>query len=219
MPGSGNLLIKKLIPFDKLNQASANIKFIWLFLLALIMLPASAAIAQTDSNMDIFNRLVDSSVVKINKVIPGNGDTIAVRFSPAENYSVFRNRVVLDFSRLGRKIVPGSSNVVNYSIVKAGVNYGDMYRDGVFGDYFMPRTLSLKGSYSVESASEMPGEFHFTSVDTVAVDDLETIENPAYTFTGGDVPSEPFFSSLFAPVVAIGSAALAVILFFTVRSK
>lgn len=183
------------------------------------MLPGSAAIAQADSNMEVFNRLVDSSVVKINKVIPGNGDTIAVRFRSGENYSVFSNRVALDFSRLGRTIASASPNVVNYTIEDAGVNYGDMYRDGLFGDYFLPRKLSLKGNYSVETGSTVPGEFYFTSVDTVAVDDIESIENPAYRFTGGDVPSEPFFSSLFAPVVAIGSAALAVILFFTVRSK
>jgi hypothetical protein len=40
-----------------------------------------------------------------------------------------------------------------------------------------------------------------------------------YNFTKGDVPPEPFFSSLLEPTVAIVTTALAVALFFAIRSN
>jgi hypothetical protein len=56
-------------------------------------------------------------------------------------------------------------------------------------------------------------------IDTIKVDDIKNLENISFKFTTGSLPPEPFFSGLFEPVFALGTAAAAVILFFTIRSK
>ena len=109
--------------------------------------------------------------------------------------------------------------MINYSIDNASVKYGEMERDGFWGDFIMPRKIELGGNYSLSNRIINSQTFNLTYYDTVAVDNVKVIENPSFPFTQGEVPSEPFFSGLFEPVVAIGSAAIAVILFFTIRSK
>jgi len=61
--------------------------------------------------------------------------------------------------------------------------------------------------------------FKFNYIDTVDANKIKNIEDPAIPFTQAALPAEPFFSSIYEPVIAVGAAALTVILFFTVRSK
>lgn len=198
---------------------SVNIKISILIFFICCLLSNSASFCQVKTNFELFTRLVDSSAVIINKNIPVAQKNLFIKYNTNDFYSVFRNRIIFDFSKLGKTVTNSSSEIVNYSIEEAKVNYGEMSKDGLFGGYYLQRTLKLKGNFSVENNSAIAGEFNLSLIDTVAVNDITAIENPVYPFTQGEVPSEPFFSSLFAPVVAIGSAALAVILFFTVRSK
>jgi hypothetical protein len=83
----------------------------------------------------------------------------------------------------------------------------------------MQRKIDLSGSYSISKETVISERFDYAYIDTVSVDDAKAIENPSFPFTQAEIPSEPFFSSLLEPAIAIGSAALAVILFFTIRSK
>ncbi len=212
------------------------------FLILIIFLfPDSFAIAQSKTNLEILFSLVDSSIVEINSSVPLSVKEIKIDFNHGNYFSVFQNQVIYDFVKLGRTVIPdlparlvsdtseragqvGSVNntgaaEVNYTLENAGVEYGEMERDGFLGSFLMPRKLKIDGSYSVKNNTVQPGNFHYTYQDTIAVDDIKTLENPSFPFTQGEVPSEPFLSGLFEPVVAIGSAALAVILFFTVRSK
>jgi len=62
-------------------------------------------------------------------------------------------------------------------------------------------------------------KFEFTKIDTVKVEDINSLENPAFPFTQASVPPEPFLSGIAEPIIAIGTAALAVVLFFTIRSE
>ncbi len=188
------------------------------------MFLCSWAPAQSKTNLEIFYSLVDSSVVRINNAVPSSIKEIKINFNGGKYFSVFQNQVIYNFVNLGRTVIPDSaydphSTKINYALENAGVQYGEMERDGFFGGFLLPRKLKIDGSYSVENGVVTPGDFHFAYQDTISVDDIENLENPSFPFTQGKVPPEPFFSSLFEPVVAIGSAALAVILFFTVRSK
>ena len=79
------------------------------------------------------------------------------------------------------------------------------------------REISLKGNYFYSGSGKK--DFSYSSNDTVKVDDIKNLENVSFKFTNGTLPPEPFFTGLFEPVVALGTAAAAVILFFTVRSK
>ena len=183
----------------------------------------SFVFAQTKTNLQVFYSLVDSSVAGINQKV--STKYVKVNYSKGNNFSVFQNEVISDFVKLGRTVLADSNKntadvtSINYIIDNAKVKYGDMERDGFFGDFIMPREIKLSGSYSLSERVVDSQRFNLTYTDTVAVDDVKVIENSSFPFTEAQVPSEPFFSSLFEPVVAIGSAAVAVILFFTVRSK
>jgi hypothetical protein len=62
-------------------------------------------------------------------------------------------------------------------------------------------------------------DFYYESIDTVEFDEIQTLENPSYPFTQGRIPTEPFMSNLFEPLVALTTAAVVIALFFKVRSK
>ena len=94
-----------------------------------------------------------------------------------------------------------------------------MFRDGFLGEYFVLRKISLSGSYNFSGKKIFTQDFSYLLQDTVGVDDITLLENSAYPFTQGKLPPEPFFSGILEPLVAVGTAALAVILFFTIRSK
>ena len=192
----------------------------FILFLSIFIIPVSA---QQKTNLQIFYNLVDSSVAGINRKV--STQYVIVNYPTSNDFSVFQNQVISDFTKLGRTVLAGSNKNtadvtrINYIIDNAKVKYGDMGRDGFFGDFIMPRGIKLSGSYSLSNRVVDSQRFNLTYTDTVAVDDVKSIENSSFPFTEAEVPSEPFFSSLFEPVVAIGSAAVAVILFFTVRSK
>ena len=92
-------------------------------------------------------------------------------------------------------------------------------RDGLLGDEKVPRILELKGNYLIKNSKETVKTFEYFYADTISVDEIKSVENISYPFTQAEVPAEPFFSNLWEPVIAIGAAAVAVYLFFSVRSK
>jgi hypothetical protein len=200
-----------------------KIKIAGFLFLLIFSLPLTFAFAQTKTNLEIIYSLVDSSVSKINRDV--NSNNLKINFSMGNYYSLFQNQVIADFAKLGRTVLSDSMKplsgfeTINYSIDNAYVKYGEMERNGLLGSFVMPRKIDLSGSYSISEGTIISERFDFTYTDTVSIDDVKVIENPSFPFTQAEVPSEPFFSSLFEPAIAIGSAALAIILFFTIRSK
>jgi hypothetical protein len=85
------------------------------------------------------------------------------------------------------------------------------------------RKISLKGNFFITASgtsdANYSSEFIYYQLDSINVDDIKNFENSSFKFTQGTIPPEPFFTGLFEPVFALGTAAAAVILFFTVRSK
>ena len=55
--------------------------------------------------------------------------------------------------------------------------------------------------------------------DTVLFDEIKSLSNSSLPFTKGEAPAEPFFASLWEPVIAVGTAIVTIFLFFTIRSK
>lgn len=191
------------------------------FFIPLILLLIIEVHAQPKTNLEIFYNLVDSSVNQFIKQLPEEEDSVGLELNLGESYSIFENKIIADIYSSGKFIAEKDKNAlhINYIINDAKVEYGEIFRDGFFGDYFIPRKIFLKGNYLVKTNSALYKEFNYSLNDTVKYDEINNIENNSYPFTKGEVPSEPFFSGLFEPVVAISTAALAVILFFTIRSK
>ena len=178
---------------------------------------------QSRDNLEVFYTLIDSSGKNIINNLPASNKNLNLSLNLGESYTLFRNHLLSIFDKNGYKVNSEDSVNnkvrVNYVLDKAVVNYGDIFRDGLFGSYLLPRKIEISGNYSVGGTSFTYKEFNYNYMDTVKVDNVKTLENISYPFTQGEVPAEPFFSSLFEPLVAIGTAAIAVFLFFTIRSK
>jgi len=179
---------------------------------------------QTKTNISIYNELVDSSVISLINNLPIGEKEINLKLELGESYSFFQNRILYDLNEKKIKVnlfptlIEGNSRV-NYVLEELNVEYSDIEREGLFGEFMMPRELTLKGNFNISKENIFTKNFNYTFLDTVNVKAVNDIENGSYSFTKGEMPSEPFFSSITEPVIAISSAAVAIILFFTIRSK
>lgn len=198
---------------DQIFNPGKNISRVILLLFFLSPVCSS----QPKTNLDIFYSLVDSSANALLKEVPSSIREADIEMNMGEAYSVLATEFISVLNR--KNIISGSARALKliYVIDNAKIEYSEMFRDGFLGNYLMVRTASLDGNFLV--AGLEVNKFHFASTDTIEVDKADEIENYAYPFTQGEIPTEPFFSGLFEPAVAIGTAAAAVILFFTVRSR
>lgn len=195
----------------------------FLFLI-LILLSTTEIISQTKTNLDVFYSLTDSLVDQINSEIPSTEKKILLTLNLGQNYSLFSNSINDRFRQRGKEILeqpPDELNIPHVDIVMegAGVEYGEMFRDGWFGSHYIQRYSTIFGNYLQTFSEGGNEEFEFTVIDTVKVDDLKLLENESFPFTKGNIPSEPFLSGFAEPLIAIGIAAAVIVIFFTVRSE
>ena len=193
-------------------------------IILVLMLISAIIFPQTKSNLEVFYSLNDSLINRIAENIPQNNDKIILTLNLGDSYSIFSNHIKTAFKDKGKEIftLPQEElNLPEINIVmeEAGINYGEMDRDGWFGDYYVQRTLFIKGHYLNTTSNKGLQQFFITAIDTVKVEELESLENNSFPFTEGNIPAEPFLSSVWEPVIAIGVAAAAIILLFSVRSK
>ena len=193
-------------------------------IILVLILISGIIFPQTKSNLEVLYSLNDSLVNQIAENIPQNNDKIILTLNLGDSYSIFSNHIKTAIKDNGKEIftLPQEElNLPEINIVleEAVVKYGELDRDGWFGDYYVPRTLFIKGNYLNTTSNKGLQQFFITAIDTVNVEELELLENNSFPFTEGNIPAEPFLSSVWEPVIAIGVAAAAIILFFTVRSK
>ena len=205
----------------KLNQIAGTINKS-LRLLFFLILFQTMLYSQTISNINKFYSLVDSASNLLLKDL-GSINKIKLELNLGTDYSLFANQIRGKFLRNGKEIVNDNysgENIVNVNFVidNSNVIYSDPERDGIFGDFFTERTIGLSVNYLISSNQSLKS-FNLINKDTINVKDVENVENRSYPFTQGELPPEPFFSSLLEPIVAIGAAAVIIILFFSVRSK
>ena len=205
----------------KLNQITGAINTSLRFLFLLLIFQ-TVLYSQTVSNIDKFYSLVDSASNLLLKDL-GSSNRVKLELNLGTDYSLFANQIRGKLLKNGNEIVNENStgeNIVNVNFVidNSNVAYSNPERDGIFGDFFTERTIELSVNYLISSNQSLKS-FNLASKDTINVKDVENVENRSYPFTQGELPPEPFFSSLLEPIVAIGAAAVIVILFFSVRSK
>ena len=191
------------------------------FLIVLLLFQTSAY-SQTISNLDKFYSLIDSASALLLKDL-GDAKKVNLELNFGIDYSVFANQVRGKLLRNEVQLVSDNSEDqnfvrVNFVVDNSFVGYAEPEKDGIFGDFFTERSITLSGNYFISNKSQVK-DFKLTAVDTINVEDVEYVENRSYPFTRGDLPPEPFFSSLLEPIVAIGAAAIVIILFFSVRSQ
>lgn len=190
-----------------------------LFLLV-ILLSTISVHGQSKTNLEIFFSQIDSAGKEILSNISDKNTPLKINFLSGSEYSILENRLTSFLIKNGLTLSTDENNSLKlkFVITEASVKYNHSFRDGLFGDILVERTVVLNGNFLIPEQN-LSKDFSYLSADTIKYEQLSEIENRAYTFTQNNHPSEPFLSSLIEPIIAVGAAATAVILFFTIRSK
>ena len=189
-----------------------------------LLLSSTVALSQTLTNLEVLYSLNDSLTFRIKNELPKGVEGIRLKLNLGNAYSIFANQIRGAFTENGIEILPSDTNKttlpeINIVMENAGVEYGELDRSGWFGDYYTPRTVFISGNYFTSISADPLSDYFISVTDTVRVKDINTLENESFAFTRGKIPTEPFFSSIWEPIIAIGIAAAAVILFFSIRSQ
>jgi len=191
-------------------------------LLTLPLFIYSTLLSQTKSNFEIIDSLISISVKDVIQNIDYKKD-YNLEFFGAENYKILKTTIVKDLIDSNITIVEStnSDDKISYNLEQAEIKYLETFKDGLFGSFLVHRKADLTGSFFIYNEGEIEAtkSFNYTLEDSVLYSDVSQIENIAYTFTTAQLPEEPFFSSTLEPVIAIGTAAVAVYLFFNIRSR
>ena len=102
----------------------------------MILLSSFNLFSQTKTNLEVFYSLTDSLVDQINFEIPSTEKKILLTLNLGQNYSLFSNNIKEKFKKSGKEILeqpPDELNIPQVDIVLegAGVEYGEMFRDGL----------------------------------------------------------------------------------------
>lgn len=173
----------------------------------------SCLTAQSKKNIEVIFNMVDESLEEIKN---SDNQSYVLKFNSVDNLDIVKGRVVYNLNDSEQN----TNKELSYTVDTLKVEYPELYRDGLFGDYYLVRQIKLSGYYSVIENSKIISNntFNYSSIDTVQFVELTEIETQAIDFTKGEVPDEPFLDSLVETLIAVGSAVVSIILFFTIRS-
>lgn len=208
--------------FYKISSPGKYLYLLRLFLVSFLFI--ANLYSQSSTNLEQFYSLTDSLTKQILGELPESENKIQLKQNLGKQYSLFSNHIKTGFINSGKEVLDSTSAKlnspeVNIVIERAGVKYGEMFRDGWFGAHYVQRNIAIYGNYLHSFSVEGKRDFEYSIVDTVKVEDIKLLENDSFPFTKGKIPPEPFLSGIAEPLIAIGIAAAVVILFFSVRSK
>lgn len=193
---------------------------IWFFL---FIFSFNYSLAQSKTNLEIFYSLTDSISGKISSTVTESPKEIKVKFNLGEYDYIFSNQIISSLQKNGFTVHPENNNTdipsINIVMDMTKVEYGEIFRDGMFGDLLLERKISIAGNFTLVASSYNYFPFTFSFSDTISVGEIPALENESFPFSQGNIPAEPFLSSLIEPAIVLSTAAVSVILFFTIRSK
>jgi hypothetical protein len=184
------------------------------YTLAFLILYSGYSASQSRTNLEVFYSLVDSTI----SMLPVNPEEVSISVYTGSNMLLYNYIVEQLNNKYSSLTVSEEGALLSYAVENAELTYGEIFRKKFLGDYYIERNFRLKGSL-VSSADIRTVHFDLTETDTVKYDELHYLENSMHPFTRAQVPAEPFFQGLIEPVIAITTAAAAVVLFFVIRSK
>jgi len=181
------------------------------------------SIAQTKTNLDVINTLIDRSVSKVDSII-GSKQTINLTFTSSPILEVLKPKIFQTFSERGYSLttsVTGSNTEVNYTVTSLKVEYRNPFSDGLFGGLLLEREISFNYSLTITRTDKTIKPFSYTEnqIDTVKLDEISGLENKTLPFTQSSIPSTPLLSNLWEPIIVVGTLIVTIVLLFSIRSK
>jgi len=156
------------------------------------------------------------------------GDSISVRVQPrAESWIV--EQALTKELKAHQVVVYASQDsialtkyVLHVPSMELNVRYNNMFKDGIFGSKHVEREVAVQfsGDLRNQVTNEIlaGGTHSRLYTDTVAVEDVGSIENESISVTRGELPSEAFLDRFIEPFVIIGATGVAIYLLFHIRS-
>ena len=205
-----------------------KIKYLLLFFFFMLR-GISFSQSGSDNNLEAANKLIDDSFTSIgNKLlILGKESFYQLVYDPGNNSGSyitdrFRNR----FNNY-KLIINEDSDSIDYKIVFKNplitTKYKKIFTDDLLGVKKVVRETSV--SYDSEITAKDSSGFLFNqsyskkAKDNIALDQVSNLEDNRYEFSRSDLPEENTLNQILFPAIIISVSALAIILFFSIRSK
>jgi len=195
------------------------------FLLSSFLLLCAAEFinGQSQSNLTIIHNLIHKSALKADSL---NAHKKVIYLSVNTPYSleILKPVIINSFTDIGYTLKSSKSEAdveVNYILSSVKAEYTSAFLDGFFGSTRLERNISTDYSLIITNKDGNIKSFELNEIqkDTVNLSDLSEIENQNLPFTQSKVPSQPFLTGFWEPIIAVGTLILTVILLFTIRSK
>jgi hypothetical protein len=180
------------------------------------------------TNLEIFQIELSSLAAElVQRSGDGLGRSLVVNVRSPDTSWIARNTIVEALTKLNYSVYlsssagEGSGAAVDLGIVEMKVRYGDAFRESFLGTRKTERTISTTISANVRNAQNevlFVGAVSRAYKDTVNVGDVAELESSSISFTHGEPPGTEFLEDVLEPIIIVGASAVAIYLFFTVRS-
>lgn len=180
------------------------------------------------TNLDLYGRNVEEIVDTLLQEIPADVDMhLAVRISGAEYSWIVEQAFLRTLQERDFTVRTASDESVNsiffeFMVIELSVKYRKVDRAEAFGNRTIERsvTTALAGKMYQRSTGELhyAGTIRKTTDDFIAKNDIERVEHAQISVTQGSRPPGGFMKKILEPAVVITATAIAIYLFFSVRS-
>lgn len=183
----------------------------------------------TKTNLAVMQTLIESMTRQIieHANVPRGGNVV-ITFQESMDSWIAQNSFIAAFSSSGFRVftqqdtvAPGNT-VFDVRGTTLTVSYNNMFREGIWGAEKVKRTVTT--ALTCNATNLQTHEVLYSNSvsemfsDTVAVDEIPSLELLSAKSTHGELPDEGFFNRMLEPIVIVGAAGVAVYLFFHVRS-
>jgi hypothetical protein len=193
-----------------------------LFVVYTFLVLQSVQLAQTRTNLEIVNDLIEKSVSNIDPNIIDKNILFNFIYNSSDSFNFLKARVIDSYLKKGISISENNSleNKLEHSINNISIEYSNPYKDGFFGRIMIERNIKVDAALLISDRSLIKTvDLSNTYKDTIEVENISILENPSIPFTQSTVPELPLFSNLLEPIIVVGTLIVTIILFFTIRSK
>ncbi len=180
------------------------------------------------TNLDLYRRNVRLIVYTLLSEIPMDADRqVAVKIHGVEHSWIVENAFLSALQERDFTVRTASDESVNsimfdFTLIELKVRYRHGNRDGFFGKRTIERSVStvLAGKVYRTSSGELyyAGTVEKSAKDQIAIDDFPRVEHEQINVTHGTLPTGGFMKKILEPAVVITATAIAIYLFFSVRS-